>query len=85
MITILDVAIARGAKEEAGGYSAGEFERLGLPFLGGCCRCEATIACYNACPSQTGYLMCKQCIEGHGFETVQSFEDWCKEQDKEDV
>jgi hypothetical protein len=43
-----------------------------LPILGGCEICEATVAAYNACPSKTGFLRCKNgCIEDEGWETVE--------------
>ena len=57
-ITVLDVAKARGVQEDSEGcISAAEFERVGLPFMGGCARCGATIAAYNAAPSRVGFLM----------------------------
>lgn len=40
------------------GYEAvtGEdFEKAGLAIMGGCQQCGASIACYNAYPSKTGY------------------------------
>jgi hypothetical protein len=81
VVTILDVAVARGAvTSENGGISGAEFERLGLPFLGGCEVCNATVAAYNACPSKTGFLRCANgCIRNAGFITVEEFETWMKE------
>lgn len=74
-ITILDVANARGARVNLGGISAAEFDRVGLPMVGGCCVCEAVIAAYNAYPGRNGYLHCGDCIEGDGgFATVEEFE-----------
>ncbi len=72
-ITLLELAIFRGAKEsEDGGMSGSEIERVGLPFMGGCGRCGACVAAYNACPSQTGYIMCASgCIDGIGYETCE--------------
>ena len=72
-ITVLELAIFRGAKESPeGGMSGAEIERVGLPFMGGCQRCGACIAAYNASPSQTGYLMCtKECIGDVGYETCE--------------
>lgn len=77
-ITILDVAIARGIREsETGGYTLGAFDDVGLPFMGGCQRCEACIAAYNAAPSITGYIMCADgCIGKDGFPSVKAFEAW---------
>lgn len=76
-ITVLDVAVARGAKQGAdGSINGGEFHRLGLPFFGGCLHCHASIAAYNAYPTKTGYLMCKDCCESseQGYSTVEEFE-----------
>jgi hypothetical protein len=71
-ITVLELAIFRGAKESEGGMSGGEIERVGLPFMGGCQRCGACIAAYNASPSTTGYLMCTHgCVDGVGFDTCE--------------
>lgn len=72
-ITVLELAIFRGAKESPdGGMSGAEIERVGLPFMGGCQRCGACIAAYNASPSTTGYLMCTHgCVDGVGYDTVE--------------
>lgn len=73
-ITILELAMFRGAKEtEDGNISMGEVEKTGLPFMGGCGLCGACIAAYNASPSQSGYLMCSEgCIGDCGFDTVEA-------------
>ena len=71
MITILDLALFRGAKEVNGSISAKEVNRVGLPFVGGCMHCQATIAAYNAYPSKAGYLKCSDCIGDDGWETVE--------------
>lgn len=71
-ITILDLALYRGARETDGRLDAGEIERVGLPFFGGCFVCHASIACYNAAPTTTGYLACaNECADGRGFATVE--------------
>lgn len=72
-ITILELARFRGVKEdENGGINMGQFMAVGLPMLGGCGECGATIAAYNAAPSQSGYLKCsKGCIGDDGYESVQ--------------
>ena len=72
-ITILDLAIHRGAKvSEDGSINGAEIEKTGLPFMGGCCRCQATIAAYNAAPTTTGYIACaSECAEGIGYATVE--------------
>ena len=73
MVTVLELAIHRGAKvAEDGSVSGAEINRVGLPVLGGCISCGATVAAYNACPSRSGYLKCSEdCIGGDGWETVE--------------
>jgi hypothetical protein len=72
MITVLELAQHRGATpDEGGSISAAEIGRVGLPFWGGCERCGAAIACYNAYPSKSGYLRCRDCIGTAGWETVE--------------
>ena len=72
-ITVLELAVFRGAKESPdGGMSGGEIERVGLPFMGGCQACGACIAAYNASPTKTGYLMCTHgCVGDVGYETCE--------------
>jgi hypothetical protein len=72
-ITVLDWAIFRGAKEDAEGHFGGaEFERVKLPMMGGCFRCGATVAAYNACPTMGGLLACKDgCVGIDGYETCE--------------
>jgi hypothetical protein len=73
-ITVLELAVFRGAKEDQdGSMSMGEVEKTGLPFMGGCGRCGACVAAYNASPSTLGYLMCsRDCIGEDGFDTVEA-------------
>jgi len=73
MITVLDLAVHRGAKWEQDGasMSGAEINRVGLPFIGGCELCGACIAAYNACPSKSGYLRCTDCIGRSGWESVE--------------
>lgn len=79
-VTILDVAIGKGATpNDKGGYTGSEFERLGLPMLGGCEVCGATIAAYNAYPSTSGYLRCADDIDDLGFASVEDFDAWIEE------
>lgn len=80
-VTVLDVALARGAHEVDGTINGAEFERVGLPIFGGCQGCGATIAAYNAYPSRTGYLRCRQCIGELGFATAEAFEAYERAQD----
>lgn len=72
-ITVLDLAFFRGAKAtDDGGITLGAIEAIGLPFMGGCARCGACIAAYNAAPSRIGYLLCAEgCIGEDGFATVE--------------
>lgn len=79
-ITIMDIALARGVqKDPRGGYSSSEFKRVGLSVMGGCVRCQATLAAYNAYPGRCGYWLCKSCVENDGFETVDQFEQYTSE------
>lgn len=71
-VTILELAKHRGAQEQdGGGISGAEFERVGLPIMGGCEVCGATVAAYNACPAKSGYLRCaNNCIADDGWTDV---------------
>ena len=70
-ITILDyVKSVVGDKDT---YSAEDFSRNGVGMTGGCQLCAATIACYNAYPSTSGYWRCADCIGTDGFATVADF------------
>lgn len=60
-VTILQLARFRGVKDANGSIS-----------FGACQRCGACVTAYNACPSHTGYIMCKNgCIGDLGYETVE--------------
>jgi hypothetical protein len=84
-ITILDVAMARGARQaKDGSISGAEFDRLDLPFFAGCECCEESLAPYNSYPSTSGYIRCGGCVCGVGFATVQEFEAWCKREDEDE-
>jgi hypothetical protein len=76
MITILDIARARGAKEDArGAINAEQIEALGLPFMGGCQVCGATLGCYNACPGRNGFLIGKCCADAEDtYATVDEYD-----------
>jgi hypothetical protein len=54
-------------------YPADDFYRCGVDLLGGCERCEATIAAYNAYPSKSGYWRCADCIGSTGYATTGEF------------
>lgn len=79
-VTALAVAEARGLKpaNDGSGYSGAAFADVGIPMLGGCQNCHATIAAYNAYPSKTGYWLCADCIEGTdlGFNSAEEFENY---------
>jgi len=85
-VSVLDCAIGRGVKASDGDlFTGADIEAVGLPFFGGCQCCAASIACYNAYPSQTGYLRCRDCIGEIGFPTTAAFEEWCKANDANPV
>ena len=70
-ITILDyVKSVVGDKDL---YTAEDCLASGVDILGGCQGCQATIACYNAYPSTSGYWRCAGCIGDDGFATVADF------------
>ena len=73
-VTAFDIAKARGAKEDENGVKAGEFDRVGIPFMGGCQSCQASIAAYNAYPANTGFWRCEDCIRDLGYDSVEAFE-----------
>jgi hypothetical protein len=77
MLTIYDIAKSLGAKEIDGSINGGEFERLGLPMMGGCSGCGATIAAYNAHAGLDGYLIGSCCAsEDQVFTSVEAFSEW---------
>ena len=78
MITILELAQAMGVEAtEDGLISMAEFDRLGLPMMGGCQVCQASIAAYNACPTTTGNLSCNNCVGAEGYATVEAAAEAC--------
>ena len=80
--TIYDIAVSWGAVEVEGSLNGGEFVALGLPMMGGCQFCGATIAVYNAHPGTNGYLVGSCCLEwGEVFTTVEAFTAWFKSDD----
>jgi hypothetical protein len=84
-VTIMECAIARGLRQDAdGSCTAQDLADVGFDMIGGCCSCHATIAAYNAYPSQGGFWCCSGCVGDFGFETTEDFELWCKEQDEEE-
>ena len=70
-ITILDyVKSVVGDKDL---YTAEDCLASGVDIMGGCQRCHAMIACYNAYPSTSGYWRCASCIGEDGFATAADF------------
>lgn len=67
-VTVLALASHRLGRDAKNG---GDFEEAGLPFMGGCAHCEASIAAYNAHPATDGYLRCSNCIGDLGYATVE--------------
>ena len=78
MITILD--LVRAAVGEQDSYSGADHEQAGVAIMGGCWRCGATLASYNAYPSRGGSWACDICVQGDGYDTVAEYEaDGCDE------
>lgn len=76
-ITVLDIVEHKVGKKNT--YTGQDCADAGVFPLGGCCRCTATISILNACPTRSGYWMCKDCVEPiEGFTTVQEFHEFTK-------
>ena len=57
---------------EDGVVTGDDYYATGLPMIGGCQVCGATVAGYNSCPSKTGYIRCASgCISDLGWDTVE--------------
>jgi len=68
-VTILELATYRLGRSASTGQ---DFDDADLPIMGGCEICGATVSAYNACPSKTGNIRCKEgCIADLGYVTVQ--------------
>jgi hypothetical protein len=48
-----------------------EYEEIGLPVFGGCELCHAPLGYFNAHPSRSGYIRCRDCISDLGWESVE--------------
>lgn len=74
-ITIRELAEYRldqaGILPEGDSLNGGDFARAGLCIVGGCATCGASLAAYNGYPSKTGYWLCRDCLCGQGWETVE--------------
>lgn len=83
-ITILNLALAWGAKkDEDGSITMSEFDRLGLPFFAGCQHCFASLAAYNAYPTRNCFISCAECVQDTGFKTAEDFTAWEKSQEED--
>ena len=67
VVSILDVAMAMGAKEVDGAVNGAEFERLGLPLFCGCEVCGAQLSPFSAYPTTSGYICCNDHSDLTGF------------------
>jgi hypothetical protein len=70
-ITVLDVVRSVVGEKET--YTALDCWEAGVAMVGGCQLCGATIAVYNAYPSQSGYWRCAACIGSTGFTSIEEF------------
>jgi hypothetical protein len=74
-ITIHDLAIHRGmtsTSDSPDRFTGGDYANVGLPIMGGCQGCGATIAAYNSYPTTSGYLSCHDCVGDTGYETAEA-------------
>lgn len=70
-ITILDYVKSKVGEKET--YSYGDHIDNGVPMLGGCYGCAASLATYNMYPGRNGYIHCADCIGENGYATVEEF------------
>lgn len=74
MVTVLDLAILRGAQPDIDGdVSHGEVLKTGLPFFIGC-QCGKMLSAYTAFPSKRGAAMCERCVGDSGWESIEEAE-----------
>lgn len=59
------------ARVESGSLTAGDLGLVNFAIMGGCERCGASIAAYNAHPSRSGFWRCGDCIGPEGWATVE--------------
>lgn len=84
-VTTLECAYGRGVQAKPDGtITMEQVEAVGLPFFAGCQVCGASLACYNAYPSRTGFIRCEDCLGELGFNTCEEFEAFCQAKHKED-
>jgi hypothetical protein len=61
-MTALEIATILSARAGRKLPETGEdFDAVGIPILGGCHRCGAMLAAYNAHPQHNGYWACEAC------------------------
>jgi hypothetical protein len=75
-ITLFDVVVRKVGKKER--YTGADFEEAGVPMFGGCRGCAASLGGWNAYPTRSGYLACKDCVGDAGFGTVAEFWEWAR-------
>jgi hypothetical protein len=74
LLTILDLAILKGAKEIDGIITSEEVMRTGFAMFGGCSRCGAALSCANAYPSFGYGWLCLTCIDpSEGYTSLEQF------------
>lgn len=59
------------ARVAEGSVTGGDLALVGFCIMGGCERCGASIAAYNAHPSRSGFWRCGDCIGPDGWATVE--------------
>lgn len=68
-ITIYELAEFRLGREPETGA---DYNEAKLQILGGCGVCGASIAAYNAFPSQSGFWKCGDCIGDDGWDDLEA-------------
>ena len=72
-LTIQDYVESKlGARDR---YSEQDYINCNVPIISGCKRCYATLGPWSACPTNTGYIYCTDCVTpAIGFLTLADFE-----------
>lgn len=67
-------------------YTLADHNEAGVPMIGGCVDCHATVGSYNACPTKRGFLACAEHTDpSDGFATVLELHSWMVESDLADL
>jgi hypothetical protein len=74
-LSVLDIAIARGARVIDGNVDGAELAAMGLPIIPGCARCSVTLSPADAYPAPGRFYFCGACIDGLGFDTVEAYDE----------